>query len=441
MRSNLSLFRTELALITLVLGSVSVPSFAHHPNEGNLTLSVLLDEAEKNSIEIKEARSQYESASAGRRQTISAFLPQVSIDGGYQDIRLDGQQTNGTQIYGFATLNLYRGRKDSLQRRSAAQEENFQRIRAEKIKAKIEREVSKKFYELLYLQEGLNQKKQAIEANKNQKSLATKKNIAGFTSKADVLEFELREATLLSDMNFLMREEALTQRELARLVGRSDESVIRVRGHLERYNYTASGETLLKTALNERVDLKDAEKNLSISELSYQSLFSDYLPRVDLEGKYGKLANEERVYQQRDNYAVALKFSIPIFSGLDTVYGRDSKSKEIARNDLSTSRIRQEIRVQLENTLAKLRSIAERLDLEEKNIERSKQYYDITLAEYKRGVKNSPDVAGAAERLFDSQLRNLEFRKDYLITWLEVAESAGISGSELMRLTQGSEAK
>jgi outer membrane protein len=125
--------------------------------------------------------------------------------------------------------------------------------------------------------------------------------------------------------------------------------------------------------------------------------------------------------------AVMLKVSIPLFSGLETVYGRQGKFSEVAKSELAATRIRQEMKVQLDSAISRLRSIEERLNLEEKNIERSTKYYKITLNEYKKGVKNSPDVAGAAERLFDARLRNLEFRRDFYLTKLAIAESVGIS--------------
>lgn len=415
-------------LVTLICSS----AFAHHPNEGTLTLPTLIENAYKSNLELQEAQKQLESISASRRKTVSPFLPQVSVEGGYQSLQLDGERTRGSLVYGLATLNLYRGGKDFSQRESQTREEQFQKLMLTKTQARIERMVSKKYYELLYLLEGITLKEQAIEANGNQMALARRKKASGFTSDADVLEFELREATLRSDVNFLKREETVRERELARLIGLDLDQALRVAGHLERSHFSKQSNELLQLAQLENESLKESEKDFALSELDYKAAFGDYLPRVDIEGKYGRLANEERVYTRNDNYSLGLKVSIPIFSGLDTVYARKSRASAMARNEIALTRVRQEIQVQLENGLSKLKSVEERLDLEEQNLDRSKRYYEITLAEYKRGVKNSPDVAGAAERFFDSRLRNLEYRKDYFLTLLEVAEVVGLPGAEMI---------
>lgn len=415
-----------------LLITVGSSAFATHPNPGDVILSSLVSEALKSNLEIREAERQASASQASRKQAISPYLPEVSLEGGYQSSRFDNETSDGSFGYGKANLNLYRGGKDQATYQSRVLDENFQKLRLQKTKARIERSVSKLYYELLYLQEGMAVKEEALTANKTQMALAEKKKSAGFTSKADVLEFELREATLRSDLNFLKQEESTKERELRQLLGRTEGPIIRVGGHLRRESFRKSVDDLLKLAIQERGDLKEAEKNIAAANIEYKSLFGDYMPRVDLEGKYGRLNGEERVFKNDDNYSMMMKVSIPLFSGLETVYGRQSKSQEIAKSELAAGRIKQEIQVQLSNAISRLKSVEERLDLEEKNIERSKQYYDLTLSEYRKGVKNSPDVAGAAERLFDARLRNLEYRKDFYLTCVEIAAAVDVASGEIL---------
>ena len=63
----------------------------------------------------------------------------------------------------------------------------------------------------------------------------------------------------------------------------------------------------------------------------------------------------------------------------------------------------------LKNKIAKL---SELYKLNEIKYTNSQKYFDLTLAEYKRGVKNSPDLVGATERLFSSKKKKYEMLKD-----------------------------
>ena len=50
----------------------------------------------------------------------------------------------------------------------------------------------------------------------------------------------------------------------------------------------------------------------------------------------------------------------------------------------------------------------------------AEKYYDLTLAEYKRGVKNSPDIVGATERYFDSKKKKIEIQKELELVQLQL---------------------
>ena len=187
-------------------------------------------------------------------------------------------------------------------------------------------------------------------------------------------------------------------------------------------------------ALNEREDLNEAKKNFDVASLAYSAAFSGWLPRADVEATYGTLPKRDQILPDTPAWGALVKVTLPLFSGFETHYERTAKAREMERADTRVTRLDLEIKTQVENALAKVEAIEARLDLEEKNIERAKRYYEITTSEYKRGVKNSPDLSGAAERLFDSRLRTLQLRRDFYLGSLAVAEAVGVD-----RVTLGQE--
>ena len=418
----------------LAVLSYSTVSRADHPNAGTDSLSELLTEAYANSLQIKEAEKSLASISIRSKQALSPYLPEVSLEGGYQMNRLSDESTKGSFGYAQGKINLYRGGKDRARKEIKEREVELAEFKVRKLKSKVERTVSRQYYELLYLQESIALKTEAINSNKSQVEMAKKKKVAGFTSQADVLEFEFREATLKSDLNLLMQNESILELELRQILGRNSENKIRVSGHLKREIVKGSIDQFTAKAINENETLGELNSNLKTAGLEKDAIFSNYLPQLNLEGKYGRLATEERVLSGDNNYQLMLKLSVPLFSGLDTRYGSQAQTHEISKLEISKLRVEQEIRTEIQSALTKFQSINERLDLEEKNIERSKQYYEITQAEYRRGVKNSPDLAGAAERLFDARIRNLEYRKEVYFSILDLAETLGVTGGEIIGL-------
>ncbi|MNL53759.1 hypothetical protein D3C87_1770300 [compost metagenome] len=52
----------------------------------------------------------------------------------------------------------------------------------------------------------------------------------------------------------------------------------------------------------------------------------------------------------------------------------------------------------------------------------TKKYYEMTLAEYKRGVKNSADLDGATTSYYENQRRLIELERDLTLVVEKIKE-------------------
>jgi outer membrane protein len=186
-----------------------------------------------------------------------------------------------------------------------------------------------------------------------------------------------------------------------------------------------SRESILSRLKDSNIEIAEAQADLQMSQKDASIAKSGFLPAVDLEAKYGRIANEERVFSDNNNYSVMLKVSVPLFSGFETINQTRAANANVAAKDVATSRKSLSAYAETENLFSQLSTLSDRLNLEEKNLSKSEDYYKITLGEYKRGVKNSPDMVGASERLLEARIRNLEYRKDYFVTKLRIYELVG----------------
>jgi len=406
-------------------------AWASHPNEGLLSLDSLIQEALVNSPEIKASEANLQATTSKYKSTFGAFLPEISLEGGPLTTKFDNENNSGTSAYGKAEWNLYRGGKDSAERSKKEIEGNLAKKQFEKIKASVAREVSRVYYEMAFILESIAIKEKALELNQEQTKLAHTKKTAGFTSDADVIEFELREATINSDIKELRQEKESKSRELSVLLGRNEVSNdLAVKGHLEKGTQIPNKDKLIQTISDLNPDIVEAKANLESSKEDKVAARSGFLPKIGLQAKYGKIANEEKVFSENNNYSVGLTVNIPLFSGLSSVNELGAATAQVARSEALVMKQSLSARAEAETLFSKLATIRERLDLEEKTLSRSEQYYKITLGEYRRGVKNSPDMVGAAERLLTSRIRNLEFRRDYQINRLRLLAMVGAAPSD-----------
>jgi outer membrane protein len=412
-------------LLALLLSSAAS---ADHPAEGSATLRQLIAEATGQNLEIQQATKDLEAKRAEVRARFGAYLPEVSIAGGAQSTKLDEARSSGPALYGVAEWNIYRGGVDRAAYERARLESEFLERQTEIVKARVSRAVAQAYFDLLFLDESVALKETALAMNGEQMKLARAKMSSGFTSNADVIEFELREATLRSDLQELGRERGAQTLGLTALLGRKDATAtIGIRGHLQRDPFRPKSAALLDQVATNNPEVLAAQQALRASEIDKSVARAGYLPTLSLEAQFGRILTDDAVYKQNNNFRGSLLFKVPLFSGLSTKNSVRAATLLTERQDLELSRQKIGARVALENIVARMSSLQDRLDLEERTLSRSEEYYKLTLGEYKRGVKNSPDMVGAAERLIEARLRNLQFRKDFQLAKLELFSLTGSS--------------
>lgn len=404
----------------------AVQAFADHPNEGKFVVEQLIAEAEANSLEFKQAQEAQRASEYQLYSKYGQYSPKISIEGGPLSTKFRNENKNGTAVYGKAEWNFYNGGADQAEIEKAKIQNDLQLKKLENIKFRIQLNVKRIYFELMYILESIALKEKAISINAEQMKLAMAKSASGFTSKSDVIEFELRESTLKSDLVLFNMERDQKSRELSILLARkNDLSPIDVKGHLVRESINLDREKLLNAIRIKNIEIYDALALVELQSLDKKIIRSDFLPKINFQATYGKLANEEMVYDENNNYSLLLKISIPLYSGFETINASRGLEANIIHKKLEAEQKQLSVNLDLENTLTQIKSLNQRLDLEEKNLSRSEDYYKITLSDYKRGIKNSPDMVGAAERLLAARIRNLEHRKDLTLAYLKIYELTG----------------
>lgn len=409
----------------LILG-VGTTVLADHPNEGKVAISELIEEAEQNSLEIKQTEENLNSLKSKLNSQYGKLSPKISVEGGPQSTKYDDEKSNATALYGKAEWNLYNGGSDKAVMDLSKSEIEIQEKRLKSLKNKVKKEVSKIYYELQFILESISLKQKALELNSQQMKIAKAKNSSGFTTSSDVLEFDLRDSTLQSDLVLLNQQLDQKSRDLDVLLSRKNQTAPEiVKGHLVRETFTLNRDELLVKIQENNDQLLLSKIELQLAETEKRQAKSQFLPKLDLEARYGKLANDEKVFNDKDNYSVMLKFNVPLFSGFEDYNSVKSVSAKVASSQMAIDQKSISLSAELDSSLAEIKALNARLDLEEKNLERSEKYYKLTLDEYRRGVKNSPDMVGASERLLEARIRNLEYRRDLMLARAKIQELTG----------------
>ncbi len=395
---------TVLTLVlTLYIGSNSSAL------EGAAELEKKLFDSNQEFLSLKE-RSESEGALLSSIN--SGFYPSLSAVGGYVDEkRLDLADTEkGTVGYFEGRLNLFRGFKDSTSQKSKQALLKSAELEVEAKKRELRFELTELLGQMVLLHDTQSILDEESKLTQSQKQMAAKKVSAGLTSGVDNLEFELRESEIEIELKQVNQLHLEVHQNLERIFGREIKD-----SELSQIKFSSIQE-LTKTSTSFKpqnsIAYKLAEIKHAQAELEKKTIRSEYLPSLDVGFDIGKLTPTDNSTSNTNESRLSILLTVPLFSGFETYYKSKSASLQAGAADKLKSQSLKNAVAEINILKTKGSELGALFQINEKKLKIAQKYFDMTLSEYRRGVKNSPDLVGATERLFSSKKKKIEILKD-----------------------------
>jgi outer membrane protein TolC len=256
--------------------------------------------------------------------------------------------------------------------------------------------------------------------------MALTKKRSGLAADSDVMEFDLKDATLRSDLLLLDQEIEEARVALKKLLGEEIGSKIEPVGSLQHQHLKGNLLELMKRIKNESEPVQLGAKEVLISSLEAKSIQSKWLPKVDVEVAAGYLPWDLRqVEAGTAMIGGKIVAKLDLFSGFDTLYEQKASIAKRMRQEAELKNILLGAMTDTENAYRRISTIQARVDLEQENESRSRKYYASVMNEYRRGVKNSADLRVAADGLFEASLKRESFKFDFLNSRIDLERALG----------------
>ncbi len=364
-------------------------------------------------------------AQAKRRAAQSSYgkiLPEFGVEGGARSSR-EKEKRNDHFYYGYARYELSLEEiytfKAALSRKQLADREQAL------VRSRIERLVADHFFEAALLQERIKLKEEDLKLTDLQMVSAKRRVEGGLATQTDILEFQLHQQELNNDLEILRSELAMHLRELQRLSGMpSIVEMLSVDFPLPPEPLSTESELWDSVARNS-LELTTARAEVEIARSEKGVSRGAWLPRLSAEGQYGKLVETDFFESKKNSWEIVGKVTIPLFSGTSSLRDFQAKSYEADRAQINLAQAEMKTRNTLQTILEKIAKWRARLAGERTNVETADAYYKAVMSEYRRGVKNSPDVASATDKLFEAKERLLEANKELSSTYLDLLTLQG----------------
>jgi outer membrane protein TolC len=391
-----------------------------------ITLAQAIGMALESNPEVAAAKSHLEERRANIGAMRSSFYPHLGIAGGTNSERTDESRANEPIAYVYASYNIFNGFKD-------AREVSISQIEAEKAELQFEQtknqlriDVEQSFNTYLFASEAIALRLQALETNRELAETAAKRRRAGAASEADVIEFELRESILRSELVSFEQDREDARLALTKAIGRPD-LVFEATGKLEHQHIKGSLVEYVSKLQEKSPFVQGSRKELVIAEERADQWQAGWFPKIDLEARSGKLELSDGPADSKRATEFLLLAKMDIFSGLESTYERRQGA---ALKILTENKYRSVLsgsEAEIKRHYSRIVAIQTSVDLEEKNVARARRYYQTVLREYNAGVKNSIDLKSAAEMVYETSLKKLRYRHAFIVEKGEMERLLGLA--------------
>ena len=369
-----------------------------------------------------------EAAQAREGALFRSFLPSAAFDAGVERFQT-GRYASETQPYGSAEarVNLFRGGRDFWNERKLAGYSSAAKALSGDDAAIQISEARRAFLRLVHVREMGALAREARAENQRLLERADRRIKRGLATATDRLEFEIGASQIVEDGESYSHSEFQLKMRLAALLGLAEESEIETPVKLDHIH----DETLLTRAFDPsqhpEAALLAAQDESARAEAKTASLW--WAPSLDAyAGKY-LYTLRDRDYTAsslRDDVAVGGKLSVRLFDGGAERAEARAKRLEADGTQRKLAQRRTDLRARVRVIEEDLKHDHELVHFAEERIDLAKRYLDATLDEYDRGVKNSPDVFAAAQRLLGYRRQLAERRRDYQLTKVGLLQEHGL---------------
>lgn len=375
---------------------------------------------EANSLDIKASEAQ-----EGR--LLRSFTPQIEVFAAQESFKEGNKAEQSQPTYGAeAKINLFNGGKNLYDSRLRETQTNIKRFKYKSAFAEELKTAREVYWKYVYAQESIQLINEMIEVNNKSLKSAQQRINAGVATNSDRFEFELKAIDLKQQLKETTLSSENLKRQIKLLLNFSSTDDFKIVGSL---NHDHDYEISLKHKPSDHDFLyKEYELGSEVEKLKADMSKSEFWPKLDLYASY-KQQNQLEIdmpnASDRIERVAGIKLTINLNQGFENY--RQAKSSLLEAESLvkRAQYQKREVELHVENEISELDLLHSQVHDSDLSVEIADKYFKTTLSEYVRGVKNSPDVLGASEKLFETKNKRLEIIRDFQLSKSHILSKIG----------------
>jgi len=156
-----------------------------------------------------------------------------------------------------------------------------------------------------------------------------------------------------------------------------------------------------RAALEERMDVRAADRDVVAAKLSTTAVRREYLPTVTLGASRGWVGREPS--KILNTYDWGFRVSVPVFTGFRTKARIAEQEAQVRATDLRREDLREQVTFQVRQALLDLQAAYEGVEAVSVQLQLAEQEYQQARERFQEGVADAGDVITAALRLNEAR--------------------------------------
>lgn len=400
---------------------------AHAQNRVTLKFQDLKALIEKGNERVLGKKKDLEGAREREGYFVRSFLPSAELHAAQEQFKKGALPSKSQPTYGAELkVNLFNGGRDKLEedrRNLVAVRKRFERdqvFSAEFAKAQ------EAYWRTLYLRDFIEVLKEARKNNAENLKAAERRIRGGVATESDRVEFQMQDIDLKRGLRRAEFELGNQMRTLSVLLGLAAGTVIDLP---EKLQHEHDWEKMVgHSEADHEFLVKPVELMAKEAEIQASSQSRSWLPQIEAFAAYNQFNEREEDHPEpsdRTENVVGVRITMNLFEGLSGRSEAVALAREAEAAKLEAKYTEREVVAHIHGEIEELKFLHDQVHEAEENIQRAEKYYRLTRSEYSRGVKNSPDMLGATEKLINMRQKRLEIVRDFQIAKSHVLSKIG----------------
>ena len=391
-----------------------------------ITIDDAVNLALQNNLEIKQSKMDLELLATKKKYSWNSISPSVSASGGFNgNTPLGDGDTSFTYSLGASISATFTPSVRTTMRQA---ELNYMAGEAdlEKTKRKVELDVRKSFYRLVYFNENLETQQRSLDTAKQTYEADLIKYKQGRLSELNLLNSQYNYESKIPGIENLKRTYQSDIDSFKLLLGLELSELISLEGKLDDAVEIHLEEAILNSSLDNNNSIKALKQQILNTQNTIQATkLSTYAPSVTLsvsESTGG--SSQENVMKGLDKWepSSSLSYGINVRIPLDGFFPWSSGKLNLQSSDVTLNKLKQNLeQVRLSTSLSVTNSYnsilqaQKQLELLEKSVELTQKTYDMSKNAYNMGSADLLSLQKAEDNLYTAKY-NVQNQKYTILT-------------------------